>query len=332
MTKEIILYSDEELKQLTNQELLSEIEKLSPVLVWQVKKLATERTDLYKEIISRTKFLNPNIDMSGRLYCIEHGIIDAPLCSVCKKNPTRWNRKTRSFARYCSARCREDNPETQMKREETCNKLYGGRSALCSEEVRKKSCMTNEQIYGDAFPQRTESCKEKIRQTNIQRRGVEYPMQSKEVQDKSRQSNIFHFGVDNPMKSKEVQLKAQETCERQYGHRFATQVPKFKEKSRRTMISHYGVEHALQSHEIMSKLHRRVKTDKFPGVSFDSRWELKVYEFLFEHGIEFQYQPEITFQYEYMGKNWIYHPDFYVNGKVYEVKGDHFFRINEETG
>lgn len=30
-----------------------------------------------------------------------------------------------------------------------------------------------------------------------------------------------------------------------------------------------------------------------------------------------------------IGKIWTYHPDFLINGKIYEVKGDQFFRINE---
>ena len=36
--------------------------------------------------------------------------------------------------------------------------------------------------------------------------------------------------------------------------------------------------------------------------------------------------------YEYDGKTYYYIPDFLVNGRIYEVKGDMFFRINETTG
>ena len=67
-------------------------------------------------------------------------------------------------------------------------------------------------------------------------------------------------------------------------------------------------------------------------MTFGSNWEFKVYDFLTENHIEFEYQPEISFEYEYDGNKHTYHPDFLVNGKIYEIKGDQFFRINESTG
>ena len=36
--------------------------------------------------------------------------------------------------------------------------------------------------------------------------------------------------------------------------------------------------------------------------------------------------------YEYDGVTHYYHPDFLVNGRIHEVKGDNFFKINESTG
>lgn len=67
-------------------------------------------------------------------------------------------------------------------------------------------------------------------------------------------------------------------------------------------------------------------------MTFGSSWEFNVYDFLIENSIEFEYQPSISFDYEYDGRTWTYHPDFLINGKVYEVKGDMFFRVNESTG
>lgn len=133
------------------------------------------------------------------------------------------------------------------------------------------------------------------------------------------------------MKSREIQSRAQTTCEERYGHKFATQVPMFKEKSKMTMIKHHGVEHALQSPKIMRKLRKKYKSPKYPGKLFDSKWEIKLYDFLMEHQIDFTYQPQITFDYEYDNKVFKYHPDFLVNDVVYEVKGDHFFK-RDDTG
>ena len=67
-------------------------------------------------------------------------------------------------------------------------------------------------------------------------------------------------------------------------------------------------------------------------VLFDSNWERKLYEFLVANDVEFEYHPRQLFYYEYDGKKYRYMPDFRINGKFYEVKGDQFFRFNEETG
>ena len=64
-------------------------------------------------------------------------------------------------------------------------------------------------------------------------------------------------------------------------------------------------------------------------MTFDSKWEVKVYEFCKDNGFDVEYSPSISFEYEYNGQKNTYHPDFLINGKIYEVKGDHFFRINE---
>lgn len=67
-------------------------------------------------------------------------------------------------------------------------------------------------------------------------------------------------------------------------------------------------------------------------MTFGSSWEFIVYDFLLENHIEFEYQPEISLPYEYKGTHHTYHPDFIVDGRVFEVKGDNFFRFNESTG
>ena len=67
-------------------------------------------------------------------------------------------------------------------------------------------------------------------------------------------------------------------------------------------------------------------------MTFTNSWEFRVYDFLTENHIEFEYQPEISIPYEYKETPHTYHPDFRVGDRIVEVKGDQFFRINEETG
>ena len=39
-----------------------------------------------------------------------------------------------------------------------------------------------------------------------------------------------------------------------------------------------------------------------------------------------EYQPGIRFEFEFDGHVFGYYPDFIINKKIYEVKGDHFFK------
>ena len=66
---------------------------------------------------------------------------------------------------------------------------------------------------------------------------------------------------------------------------------------------------------------------------FDSKSEITIFVFCaLEHHMNIEYQPNIQFEYECDGKKFIYCPDFLINERLYEFKGEQFFRINESTG
>lgn len=56
-----------------------------------------------------------------------------------------------------------------------------------------------------------------------------------------------------------------------------------------------------------------------------SSWELYKIIYHEDHNDQFEYQPNIKFEYQYDGKTFVYEPDFIVNGEIQEIKGDHFF-------
>ena len=100
------------------------------------------------------------------------------------------------------------------------------------------------------------------------------------------------------------------------------QLIEIKQKVEDTCLERYNVKNYAQTKEF-AKYHR--KQIKYDGLTFDSSWEVKVYQYCKENNIPCEYQPDITFEYEYDGKKHYYHPDFYINGKLYEVKGEQFF-------
>lgn len=126
---------------------------------------------------------------------------------------------------------------------------------------------------------------------------------------KSEQTCFMNNGVINPFYSKEIRDKAKQKC-----------------------IDIWGVEFYSQSPEFHKKCHKRYTNPKYPDMTFGSSWEFKLYDFLVDNRIVFEYQPSISIPYEYDGKQHTYHPDFRIGDKIVEVKGDHFFRINESTG
>lgn len=51
-----------------------------------------------------------------------------------------------------------------------------------------------------------------------------------------------------------------------------------------------------------------------------------MYKYCIEHHLSVMYQQQIIEYYDDNNKRHFYHPDFMINGKLYEVKGDHLLR------
>ena len=67
-------------------------------------------------------------------------------------------------------------------------------------------------------------------------------------------------------------------------------------KTRITSLLKYNTESPNQCHEIICKMRKKYIYD---NLRFDSSWEIAYYIWLKDHNIEFEYQPDISFEYEY---------------------------------
>ena len=83
-------------------------------------------------------------------------------------------------------------------------------------------------------------------------------------------------------------------------------------------------EQIAKNHEIRKK--QQAKRYIYNNINFDSSWVASVAKYCDENNIQYEYQPNIRFEYEFNGVTHYYHPDFIINGKIYEVKGDHFIK------
>ena len=352
--------TNENYTNMSNEELLDEISKIKIPNNKIGNFVKRHYTQMYGEIVGRTCFLEDDISFMARLYCLEHGITSHPICH--KKdcsNPTKWNRETRQFRTYCCESCRSSDEDWQMKVENTNLTRHGDRHPCKLDKFKEKSKLTWMTNLGVDNPQKSKVVNQKTRNTNIERYDGPAPACSKEVRDKMQSTCVERYLVENPFQlltpkteqSDETREKIHNTwngksndeianivekrekvCLERHGVINPFQVPEYKIKSKETCRVRYGTDYYSQSIEYHKNKKHKFHSEKYPGLTFDSTWEVKVYEFCKNNNIPIEYSPEISIPYEYDGRTWTYHPDFLINGKVYEVKGDNFFRINESTG
>ena len=195
----------------------------------------------------------------------------------------------------CLKKYGQEHFTNRKKCRETFKEKYGTECIFTLDKVKEKIAKTKLEKYGDAYFTNREkyinTCKEKYNANSI-------------------------FAVPG------IQEKIKETCLKKYGVEYSWQAEQTKEKIKETCLKKYGVEYPMQNHDIrISTQHKYEYNDK----KFDSAWELAYYIWLKDHKIDFEYQPDALFTYNYLGNIHYYHPDFKVNNEYIELKGLHFF-------
>lgn len=159
-----------------------------------------------------------------------------------------------------------------------------------------------------------------IKISNFAKYGVENVSQLKGVKTKKSQTLFEHFGeqVSCPAKIKEITERAKKTCLERYGAESFAQTDLFRQKQRESFERKTLEEKKLQRS-------RRGRKYLYEGEKFDSGWELAVWIYFKAKGIGIQrFKSSIPYNFE--GKEHFYIPDFVINGKLVEIKGDQFFK------
>ena len=165
MTTKIIHYSENQIKKLSNKELLQLIESFNKTKKGLSRFLKTHHPIIFDEIVNRTNFLvNKNIIIFARLYCLKHDILEQPVCrrDGCS-NIVNWRNTTNQFALHCSSKCAHNNPETYEKTKHTCLERTGYENPGQSPEAKEKRIKTNNEKYGVDNVYQSEEIKKKIR-------------------------------------------------------------------------------------------------------------------------------------------------------------------------
>lgn len=217
--------------------------------------------------------------------------------------------------------------DVKEKIKQTNLNRHGAKSFVESVEFKKKSIETCRRKYNTNHVASSIEFRQMIKDYWMRNYGVENPLQLKEIQDKAHNTFNKRY-VEDVVGKEQVSKHRRDTIQKIYGVNHQMELEWVKEKIRETNNERFGCDYYSQTNEFHKKCHKPYTNPKYPNMSWATSWEFKVYDFLTEHNIPFEYQPAISISYEYKETHHTYHPDFLVNGRIYEVKGDHFFRIN----
>lgn len=212
-------------------------------------------------------------------------------CLVCNKT-TNFKSIEHGYFNFCSVSCSRKHKQTQEKVEQTNLKNHGTKTW----NNREKSKITCKEKHDCEYVFQSDSVKNKIKYTVKQQYGYDHISQVPSIRNKIEQTCLNHFGNTNPLVNEKI-----------------------KEKIKQTNIKLYGTSNPNHNHFY-----------RFDNKNFDSSYELAYYIWLKKHNIDFEYQPDISFSYEYNGTR-NYYPDFLVEDNYVELKGSHFFENHNKN-
>lgn len=209
------------------------------------------------------------------------------LCKICGK-PTNW--RNNHYLTYCSCKCKQNDPDIIKAQQNTMIQKYGAKTTLESSILRKKVETTYIEKYNTDNPG---SFGGEIFKTAMYNK---------------HNTDCYLNLLSNEDRIKNAKLGWTEEAQ---------------QKRKETTLKHFGVMHASKSHDIISKMRKKYTYD---NIKFDSSWEVAYYIWLKDNNIDFEYQPDISFDYKFDGKIHRYFPDFKIDNKLYEIKGGHLLK------
>ena len=272
------------------------------------------------------------------------------VCKFCGKDiSNRFQNITLGYFKTCSIECSRRNvfknidyEQRNLKSKKTKYDKYGDETY----NNHKKALKT----WRNKTSQELKQINDKRKQTNIERRGVGYPMQSEEVKkkhkenyknktgydhpsvnpkvrEKTKKTNLERYDAENVFASEYGKQKIKETNLEKYGAENPQQNRKIREKTKETTRDRYGVDCCWSNPEIYKKCSRKYFYD---NTYFDSSYELALYIYLSDIGKNFEYHPDVYFEFDFNDKVHRCFPDFKIENDLFEIKGSQF--VDENTG
>ena len=237
-------------------------------------------------------------------------------CSKCHeiKDILLLNLKFPFICSKCKAKINANNDLIKAKRKATCIAKYGVENPFQSEETKTKIHQTCIERYGYECTSQVPEFIEKQKKTNIERYGVPCTLNTEENLTKRKETWLKTLGVDNSNKSNIVKAKARKTCLKKYGTEFYLQTDECKQRSMKSKLEKYG-----------DAFYSGLVIYYYDNIYFRSKPELCFYIYNKDQGKDIVYEPHPYFKYQCEDKEYYYKPDFLLENKLYEIKGDYFF-------
>lgn len=144
------------------------------------------------------------------------------ICKTCGK-PTKFDKMSKGYRRFCCYSCATKNNETQEKMKATNIQKYGVPNAFMADEVKEKMKQTCLERYGVEYASQSEDFQDRVNKTNLEKYNVKRPAQSIVIMEKMKQTCLERYGVDNYRKTAECVDKINDT--KRKNHTFGTSKP-----------------------------------------------------------------------------------------------------------
>lgn len=270
----------------------------------------------YKELLKIFRRTNEDFILHGK-------------CSMCGKDFKKKYAKEENFSlcKGCSSKngmiLKSGSIEAATKKrlektKQTCLKKYGCEYSFQSKDTKDKIKRTFVERYGDGVtnPSQVKEFRDKVKQTFLNKYGDEEFLRTKICKDKTEQTSIEKYGTKSPNSSNFVKENKKQSCLKKYGVTNPNKLKTIQDKVSKTCFEKYG---------------RRWNVYKYyyDENRFDSSYELILYIYLKKINANFKFHPiEYFSEYYINGQKHVYEPDFLIDGKLFEIKGSHFFDEN----
>ena len=250
--------------------------------------------------------------------CVKNGLKEVPRCPICGEYSSI--KSSNDFNISCGKKACK-----QRYLEKVNFEKYGVSNPGQREDVKIKMKETCMRKYGVPYAGRSEEIRDKRIKTCLEKYGGRGPMSDPKVRERSVQSIYKKYGVKNVSQIDFVKKKKEESSLKNYGFKNHLMNPLIKEKIKNTCIEKYGEDNVFKTNYFRKISRKKYHID---NLYFDSSWEVAFYIYHRDKNIEINCTPSPII-YFVDDEEHKYFPDFEVDGKIIEIKGDMMVTKND---